>query len=135
MIQKTPTKVAEKGENLETDRTMSISDKSDFTKIDHLELDNESPGPENKQMTPGASDTILRAIMKSKVILSFGYKSYVNYWFKMFVFGFYLFFRNCFSCHKCFRCCRATKHSSMTARKYKRAQNAYKKINEEIDLI
>ena len=74
----------------------------------------------------------LSDIMKSKTVLSFGYKSYLNYYYKMMIFNLFRCFSRCFNCTKC---CREQKHSSMTARKYKRAQNAHKKISEELDLL
>ena len=70
-------------------------------------------------------------IMKSKTILSFGYKSFLNYYYKMSCFNTMRFFGR-FSCCKCFR---VTKHSSMTARKFKRQANAQMKMNQELDVI
>ena len=76
-------------------------------------------------------DQMLEDIIKSKTILSFGYKSYLNYWYKISCFN----FLSCWGkfCNCCL-CCKP-KSGSMTARKYKRALNGQKKLNEEFDLI
>ena len=71
--------------------------------------------------------------MKSKMVLSFGYKSYLNYFFKISVFNFFKFFGNMCRCGSC--CKTQAKHSSMTARKYRRVQNANKKFVQEMDII
>jgi hypothetical protein len=65
--------------------------------------------------------------MRSKAILSFGYFSYLKYYFKI---SFYHVIKFFFGC-----CCKINKHSSMIARKYERNKNADSKILEEIDLI
>ena len=67
--------------------------------------------------------------MRSKAILYFGYKGFLNYYTKMYIFNTLQFFS------KCFPCCRSSKHSSMTARKFKRQNNARYKMSEEFDLI
>ena len=73
----------------------------------------------------------LLQIMKSKTVLSFGYKSFLNYYLKMGCFTIRRFLGQ-FCCCKCFK---VSKHSSMTARKYKRQANGQKKINSEFDII
>ena len=85
-----------------------------------------------KQRQHEAKMTLLKAIMRSKTILSFGYQAYSNYFTKMFLFRLFKCFRCCCGC---FKCCQVAKHSSMTARKYHRANNAYTKMAEEIDLL
>lgn len=71
-------------------------------------------------------------IMRSKAILSFGYKSFLNYYLKMSCFNTLRCCGRLFSCCSCFK---VTKHSSMTARKYKRQANAQLKMNQELDLL
>jgi hemerythrin superfamily protein len=70
-------------------------------------------------------------IMKSKTVLSFGYKSFLNYYYKMSCFK----TMQCFGWFCCCKCFKVNKHSSMTARKYKRQVNGQKKINSEFDII
>lgn len=72
-------------------------------------------------------------IMKSKSRLSFGYISFFNLFCKMQTFKAMRCIDKFICC--CCQCFRVTKHSSMTARKHKRQQNAQVKLNQEIDLV
>lgn len=81
-----------------------------------------------------SQDQQLKDIVYSKTVLSFGYKSFLNYYYKLLCFNCISFIGNLCQCHDLTNRCKVRK-SSMTARKYKRAKNAQKKISEEIDLI
>ena len=61
-------------------------------------------------------NTTLEAIIRSKVILSFGYFHYLHYYFKISIYHCIRF--------TCCCCCKVKKHTSMIARKYERNKNA-----------
>ena len=71
---------------------------------------------------------MLRAVIDSKSVLSFGYSQYTKYFYKKMI-------TNCFVKTFC-KCCKPKKgQSTTTERNYIRGKNGIKKIKEETDLI
>lgn len=116
----------------QSDFNEEIDDKKSHLSFEDKEQDYEKEHQEEQLKKKRSRMEQLVKIMRSKAILSFGYKSYINYYFKMYLFNTF----KCFSViFPCCSCCKYTKHSSMTARKYKRQNNAKIKMSEEFDII
>lgn len=124
----TPSKKYTEDDLKKSHATMVFTEGSDF----HDRMIRSHSNFEKKEDESIASKEMIKNlhdIVYSKCVLSFGYTSFVNYYYKL-------------TCLNLVSCCgrlgaclpRVTK-SSMTARKYKRAKNAHKKITEEMDLL
>lgn len=123
-------------------KTFVMTEKSDLTrmqsnyKLKATNIKSEVRDDDSRGDLSEEKKQFLTSLVKSKTVLSFGYWNYIRYYQKISLYNTLNFLKKLICCGRSDNDGKAKKgNSSMTKRKYRRAQNAYKKISEEVDLI